>query len=126
MGGVRFETVAAQLHRSTGDPQKKKAIRLQGGDVEAQHGRVFHSAVRQVHVDVPRWIRHNHTEVAEKRKVDVSQITLNPLRWVCTEVSVVDWCRNEIVHVAAICGCGAGVVLVVAVNAVVDKATRAH
>lgn len=61
------------------DPKKNKSLILKFWNVQSPHLIVPHSSIRQLHVNVPGWVCHNHSTLAKCRHVKVAQVTLNPL-----------------------------------------------
>lgn len=60
-------------------PQENVSIILQTGYVQASHFIVRHGSIRKFHVYVPRWICHDHRELAEDGHVKHANITVDPL-----------------------------------------------
>lgn len=53
---------------------------MEDGDVELSHLVVSQRAVRQLHVDVPRWVGHHHRKFPQDGHVQVADVTANPLQ----------------------------------------------
>jgi hypothetical protein len=63
----QFEALAPEFHGSARHPQEDETLVLQLGDSQLPHLVVRHGAVGELHVDVPRGVRHDHGEFACNR-----------------------------------------------------------
>mmetsp|Transcript_24943 Transcript_24943/g.40396 ORF Transcript_24943/g.40396 Transcript_24943/m.40396 type:complete len:290 (+) Transcript_24943:407-1276(+) len=71
------------LHHSASHPQEQQTIVVgELSHIHVEHLFVGECAVRQLHMNIPRRIRHNHTKLAEHRKIKCADITIHPLRGV--------------------------------------------
>lgn len=54
------QTLAAELHSTTGDPQKDETLVLQHRNIQLPHLVVGQRAIRQFHMDIPWRIGHDY------------------------------------------------------------------
>ena len=61
------------------DPEEDISIVLQDGNVESSHLVVWHRAVWEFHVYVPRRVGHDNGKLPQYRHVQLSEVALHPL-----------------------------------------------
>ena len=71
--------ITPNTHSPSRDPEEDVAVILEDRDRQLPHLVVTHRAVGQLHVDVPRWVSHDHREFTQHRHLKVAQVTLDPL-----------------------------------------------
>mmetsp|Transcript_38175 Transcript_38175/g.61807 ORF Transcript_38175/g.61807 Transcript_38175/m.61807 type:complete len:266 (+) Transcript_38175:703-1500(+) len=67
------------LHCTTSHPQENQAIVLKSLQGHRSHLLIRKGAVRQLHVNVPWWVRHNGTKLAKMLKWKLAYIAIDPL-----------------------------------------------
>ncbi len=71
-------TVSRKFHGPTCNPQKKQALILEQINSQVKHFLIFHSAIRQRHVNVPWRIGHDDIEFPKDLKIEVPEIAVDP------------------------------------------------
>jgi len=66
--------------RPASNPEEDVSIILQNWDVESSHLIIGHCAVWKFHVNVPGWVGHDDSKLAQYGHVQLSQVTLHPLK----------------------------------------------